>query len=64
MLSSQTFACFIELMLPSVFVQDRQSKLEQILGYRLLSLLCVPIMRKTDEEVMALACLINKQGSG
>ncbi|XP_046331739.1 cGMP-dependent 3',5'-cyclic phosphodiesterase-like isoform X1 [Haliotis rufescens] len=43
--------------------QDRRAGLEDHIGLKLESFLCVPVRRKSSDDLIALACVANKKGT-
>ena len=41
-------------------LQEQRTQLEEILSCRIESLLCVPVISRVNQEVMAIACMVNK----
>ncbi|XP_064637752.1 cGMP-dependent 3',5'-cyclic phosphodiesterase-like [Lineus longissimus] len=43
--------------------EEQRAFLARLLGYEIHSLLCVPVISKVSNELVALACLVNKNGA-
>jgi hypothetical protein len=43
------------------FLQDKRSGIEEFVGCKLQSLLCVPVSSRASDKLIALACLVNKK---
>ena len=42
--------------------QEKRTEVEEIVGMKVNSFLCVPVTRKGSNDLIALACLVNKAG--
>lgn len=44
-----------------IFLQDKRKDIENFVGVKLKSMLCVPVSSRNNEGLIALACVVNKK---
>lgn len=44
-----------------IFLQDKRKDIENFVGVKLKSMLCVPVSSRNNDGLIALACVVNKK---